>query len=325
MKVIEVTRHGGPEVLAVKEKPVPEPGPGQVLVKTGAAGINFADLMSRAGTYPAAPPPPFTPGFETAGTVEQVGEGVSDLTPGDRVVALTRGGGGYAEYVVADAATTVKIPHELDFAPATALLVQGLTAYGLLAHAVPAMENKTVLVSAAAGGVGSLAVQLAKFLGAAQVIGLASSQAKRDQVRQLGADTAIDYTQLDWAEQVRAATNGAGVDVFLDASGDNEHGGLKPLARGGHWVIYGAQSDAPAGLSGGDLVGMIFGGQTIRGYSLYEMAPPQMADALDKLITWTVAGRLHVIADARFPLAQAADAHRAIEERKTTGKVVLVA
>ena len=321
MKTIQVTKHGGPEVLQAAEKPQPTPGPGQILIEVKASGINFADIMSRMGTYPPAPPPPFVPGFEAAGTVAAVGPDVTDWKPGDRVAAMVAGG--YAEYALADAQSAARVPDALGFPEATALLIQGLTAHGLLTAAVPEIKGKSVLISAAAGGVGSLAVQIAKLLGAGTVIGLASTEEKRAKVKALGADAAIDYTQEGWAERVREATDGKGVDIFLDASGDNAGGGLKPLDKGGHWVIYGAQSGSRTGLSNEDLLGMVFNAQAMRGWTLYETSPAVIAETLKQLIAWTGSGQLQVIAEDKFPLADAADAHRAIETRKTTGKVVL--
>ena len=194
MKAIEVTKSGGPDVLQIVEKPRPEPGPGQILVEVKAAGINFADIMAREGMYPAAPPPPFVLGMEAAGIVAAVGEGVTNFKSGDRAAAIVPTGG-YAEYALADAATAAPVPDALGFPEATALLIQGLTAHGLLTRAVPEIKGKSVLISAAAGGVGSLAIQVAKLLGAGTVIGLASTDAKRAKVKELGADFAVDYTQ----------------------------------------------------------------------------------------------------------------------------------
>lgn len=321
MKTIEVAQFGGPETLQMTEKPTPEPGAGQILIEVKAAGINFADMIAREGHYPPVPSAPFVPGFEAAGIVAKVGDGVTGWKPGDRVVSMVHNG--YAEYALADAALAAPVPDTLGYPEATALLIQGLTAYMLLTVAVSDIKGKSVLISAAAGGVGSLAVQIAKLLGAGTVIGLASTDEKRAKVKELGADFALDYTQPDWAEQVKAVSEGKGADVFLDASGDNENGGLKPLTKGGHWVVYGAQSASEAGLSGAALLGMIFGGQTLRGYSLYEAGPEVLASALKQLIAWTNEGRLTIIADDKFALADAAEAHRAIESRRTTGKVVL--
>ena len=260
--------------------------------------------------------------MEAAGVVAAVGEGVTNFKAGDRAAAIV-GVSGYAEYALADAATAAPVPDALGFPEATALLVQGLTAYGLLTLAVPEIKGKTVLISAAAGGVGSLAVQVAKLLGAGTVIGLASTDEKRAKVKELGADFAIDYTQEGWAEQVKSATGGKGADIFLDASGDNKGGGVKPLARGGHWIVYGAQSSSDTGLSGADLLSMLFNAQTLRGWTLYEVPRETIGAALEQLIGWTLSGKLTIIAKDKFALADAAEAHRAIESRHTTGKVVL--
>jgi len=322
MKAIQVTRSGGPEVLQLIDQPTPTPGPGQILIEVKAAGINFADLMAREGHYPPAPPPPFVLGVEAAGIVTAVGEGVTNFKSGDRAAAIISTGG-YAEYALADAATAAPVPEALGFPEVSALLVQGLTAHGLLSLAVPEIKGKTVLISAAAGGVGSLAVQIAKLLGAGTVIGLASTDEKRAKVKELGADFAVDYTQEGWAEQVRAITDGKGADVFLDASGDNKGGGVKPLARGGYWIVYGAQSSSETGLSGSDLLSMLFNAQTLRGWSLYGVPTATIAATLKQLIAWTLSGELTIIAKDKFALADAAEAHRAIETRRTTGKVVL--
>lgn len=323
MKTIEVTKYGGPDVLQVVERPRPDPGAGQILIEVKAAGINFADLMARAGTYPAAPPPPFVPGFEAAGVVAAVGEDVTHVAPGARVMASMMSGG-YAEYVLADAAQAVPLPDGMEFAPATALLVQGLTAYFLLERAARITPGRSVLISAAAGGVGSLAVQMAKLLGAGTVIGLASTDAKRALVKDLGADEAVDYTQDGWPEQVRAVTGGRGVDIYLDAAGDTAHG-LGLLAPEGTWVVYGSQQGRIAGLDGDALTRMIFAGQALRGFSLYNVLPDAQAiqDALHQQFAWVSEGRLRIESGDPFPLTDAAEAHRAIEARRTTGKVVL--
>ena len=323
MKAIEVPRHGGPEVLQVVERPQPTPGPGQILIEVKAAGVNFSDLSSRAGTHPDAPEPPFVPGVEAAGVVAAVGPDVTHVAPGDRVM-VSMASGGYAEYALADGVQTVPLPEGLDFAPATALLAQGLTAYFLLRRAARITPGQSVLVTAAAGGVGSLAVQMAKLLGAGTVIGLASSEAKRTLVKDLGADEAVDYTQPGWPTQIKAMTGGRGADIYLDASGDTAHG-LDALAPGGTWVVYGFQQGPPVGLDGNALTRMIFAGQALRGFSMHNVfADAQaIADALRQQFAWVAEGRLKIEAGSRFPLTEAAEAHRAIESRRTTGKVVL--
>jgi NADPH:quinone reductase len=323
MKAIEVAEFGGTEKLVPVERPRPEPGPGQVLIEVKAAGINFADLRAREGSYPRGPKPPFIPGMEAAGIVAALGPGVTVPAVGTRVMAFLSGG--YAEYVLADAAQAVPLPESIDYAPATMLLVQGLTAYFLMRRAVYLKPGQSVLVSAAAGGVGSLAVQMAKNFAAGTVAGLASTPEKRKWVASLGADDVIDYTQPGWAEQVKTATGGKGVDIFLDATGDTAEGGLKPLAPGGVWVIYGSQQASQGGLSGGELISVLFNSQTIRGFTLYEVLPDPsaIAAALGEMFGWVASGRLHIEASHRFPLAQARQAHEAMEARKTIGKVVL--
>ena len=325
MKAIRMTEHGGPEVLRIAEQPDLQAGDGQLLIDVRASGINFADLMARQGIYAAAPKPPMTPGLEVAGTVANVGANVEGFAMGDRVMSLLQtGGGGYAEQAVVPAQTAVKLPDELDFAPATALLVQGLTAYFLLQDA-PLGKGESVLVNAAAGGVGSLAVQIAKLMGAGTVIGTASTPEKRQMVEDLGADVAVDYTQSGWAEKVKAATNGRGVDVFLDATGELDGEGFETLAEGARWMIYGAQSGNFGSLRGERTGAMLARSLTLRGYILYRSAQDAtlLQAALQQLMDWTTSGQLKIDSGHRFPLSQAAQAHEAIAARKTTGKVVL--
>lgn len=325
MKAIYMTENGGPEVLKMAERPDLQAGDGQLLIDVRASGINFADLMARQGTYPAAPKPPMTPGLEVAGTVASLGANVQGFAVGDRVMSLLQtGGGGYAEQAVAEAQNAVKLPDGLDFAPATALLVQGLTAYFLLKEA-PLAQGESVLVNAAAGGVGSLAVQIAKLMGAGTVIGTASTPEKRQMVEGLGADAAVDYTQSGWAEKVKAETNGRGVDVFLDATGELDGEGFETLAEGGRWMIYGAQSGNFGSLRGERAGLMLAKSLTLRGYTLYHTMTDaaRIVAALQELIGWTTSGQLKIDSGHRFPLSQAAQAHEAIAARKTTGKVVL--
>lgn len=321
MKAIYIERNGGPEVLQLSERPDLQAGEGQLLLNVRASGINFADLLAREGTYPPAPKAPMTPGLEVAGTIAQVGANVQSFRVGDRVMALLSGGGGYAESALIDSHAAVKLPDELDFAPATALLVQGLTAYFLLQDA-PMKKGDSVLVNAAAGGVGSLAVQIAKLLGAGTVVGTASSEAKRELVKSLGADAAVDYTRKGWAEDVKAATNGRGVDVFLDATGELDGEGFDALADGGRWVIYGAQSGEIKGLPGERAGAFLWRALTLKGFSLYS-AGERIPVALQQLISWTTSGQLKIESGDRFPLRQAKEAHEAIANRKTSGKVVL--
>ena len=319
MKFIQVDTFGGPEQLVLHEEPTPAPGAGQILIENRASGINFADLLARSGGYPPVPSVPFRPGFEVAGTVAALGEGVSGFAVGARVMAFLMGGG-YASHAVVPAQNVVPLPDNLDFAPATALLVQGLTAYFLLetGHLQP---GGTVLVPSAAGGVGSLAVQIAKLKGAGKVIGLASPS-KHQKVRDYGADEVFDYTQPGWAKQVRDATDGKGVDIYLDSQGDPGGEGAHALGQGAYWLVFGGQSGGGGSLDSQTFMQLIFSGVTIRGYSLYEDMD-KIGRALPELLGWAASGKLKIEADDRFPLADAKAAHEAIAARKTSGKVVL--
>ena len=214
MKVIRFHEYGGPEMLRYEDIPTPTPGPGQVLVKVKAAGVNYADAMRRQGAYLEPSPLPYVPGMEAAGTVEAVGEGVTSVAVGTSAIAIVTDGGGYAEYAVAASDQVIPLPPGLEPAQSTALIVQGLTAYLLLKDAASLQAGQSVLVHAAAGGVGTLAVQLAKLLGAGRVIATASTEEKLAQARSLGADVTVNYTQGDWPQQVIAANDGQGVNLI---------------------------------------------------------------------------------------------------------------
>jgi len=200
MKAIRINETGGPEVMHLEEIETPIPGEGEVLIKVAAAGVNYADLAQRQGAYLTRTRTPMTLGVEVAGTVAALGPGVSTPAEGGRVVAYVNGG--YAEYALAQATTVIPIPPSLDFPQAAAFPVQGLTAYQLLRESAHIQPGESVLVHAAAGGVGTFAVQLAKLMGAGIVVGTASNSSKIDLIRKLGADAAINYTEDNWVEQV---------------------------------------------------------------------------------------------------------------------------
>ncbi len=322
MKYIEVARFGGPEQLQLHEEPTPAPGSGEVLIEVKASGINFADLVAVAGHYPPFPSAPFRPGVEVAGTVAAVGEGVQNLQIGQRVMSMMRGtGGGYASHAVVGAKGVVPLPDALDFAPATALFVQGLTAYFLLERG-ELQAGDTVLISSAAGGLGSLAVQIAKLKGAGKVIGLASPS-KHQKVRALGADEVFDYTQSGWSKLVLDATGGKGADIYLDSQGDPGGEGLAALADGARWMVFGGQAGGGGGtMDSAGFMTLLFRSISIRGYSLYADLD-KIGRALPELIGWVSEGKLKIEADDRFALSDAARAHEAIANRKTSGKVVL--
>jgi NADPH2:quinone reductase len=315
MKAIRIHEFGGTEKLTVDEIERPTAGADEVLIKTTAAGINFADTMLRQNKYLFSPDLPFTLGFEVAGTIEQTGANVKNLKAGQRVLATIRGGG-YAEYAVADWRTVVPIPNNLDFGKATALLVQGLTALGLLEGL---KSGQTVLVHAAAGGVGSLLIQLAKYRGA-KVIGTASTTEKLEKIANLGADVGINYTESDWTDEVLTATEGKGADLIIEmVGGEIGKQNLKCLAAGGTMMVYGAASGEDFSISALSLLGRM---QTVKGYNLNLETRENMAAFTKELVTHIAANRLEVIVN-EFPLEQAKEAHNALEGRKTMGKVVL--
>jgi NADPH2:quinone reductase len=315
MKAIRVHELGGSDKLSLDEIEKPSPKAGEVLIKIEAAGINFADIMLRQGKYFFRPELPFTPGFEAAGTIAEIGEGVMDWKIGQKVLAMNRGGG-YAEYMIADAKTLVPIPENLSAGEATALLVQGLTAIGLLADL---KSGQTILIHAAAGGVGTLLVQLAKLKGA-RVLGTASSAEKLEKVSNLGADVGINYTESDWTQQVLDATDGRGADLIIEmVGGEIGRRNFECLATKGTMIIYGAASGENFNVSALALLGKM---QTVKGYNLNLESRENMARFTAELMQHIAAKQLEIPL-TEFPLEAAAQAHQAIENRQTTGKVVL--
>ena len=324
MKAVRFHRTGGADVLVVDEVPMPSPGHGEVLLRVEAAGINFADTMRRRGApYPEPSPLPFIPGADVAGTVAAVGEGAAGTRVGSPVFAATNCGG-YAQYVCVPASSLVPRPPELSATDATALLVQGLTAALILRHAGRFVAGERVVVEAAAGGVGSFAVQLARLLGASQVIGLASNARKRTAVLELGADDAIDYTRPSWPLAVRQAAGGRGADLLLEMTGGATLlRALHALAPFGRMVVYGLAGRQAMPV---DLQRLVVPNVSVTGFYIgaYLADHRLIADTLDELIGHVLAGRLKPQIGAVLPLEQAAEAHRLIESRQTIGKLVLV-
>lgn len=326
MKAVLLRRFGGPDVLETVDLPRPTPGPGEVRIRVRAAGVNFAETLMRENRYALTPPLPAVLGSEVAGEVEAVGAGV-DLALGTRVIApLFAAGlffGGYAEEVVAPAEWLVPIPDAVDFDTATALTVQGTTAALLLERAPVA--GKSVLVDAAAGGVGSLLLQLARRAGASRVIAAAGSPEKRAFALALGADAAIDYGAEDWSEAVRAANGGAGPDVIFDSVGGRvTEDCLALLAPLGRMVIFGALNIQSFGLGVAELTRLIFANQSVTGFAAAPLLTPDRCRAiLADLFALVVAGDLTVTIGAVHSLAEAGAAHAALEGRRTIGKIVL--
>jgi NADPH2:quinone reductase len=318
---IEVSEFGDDGVLRQVEREKPEPGPGEVLLDVEAVGVNFADVMQRRGHYHGGPQPPYVPGMEAAGTVEATGEGVG-REAGERVVAMLDGGG-YAEYATAPAQALFDVPESIPFAEAAGFPVQFLTAYLCLHDWGDLDEDESVLIHAAAGGVGTAAVQLASHHGA-EVFGTASTSEKLDLAARLGCDHPINYTETDFAEETAGLTDGEGLDLVLDGvGGETFRESVDALAPFGRIVAYGAASGEPGTV---DTATLLFGNKSVEGFHLGRaMArdPERVYAAVPELSRMLAGGDLEVVVGQTFALADAADAHRALENRETTGKVVL--
>ena len=321
MRAIQIHQTGGPEQLQVVDVPIPEPAAGQVRIKVAAAGVNFIDIYHRTGLYPQ--PLPFTPGLEVAGTVDAVGEGVTEWAIGDRV-GCTTAIGGYAEYALAAADKLVRIPDNVDLETAAAVLLQGMTAHYLTLSTFPLKAGDTCLVHAAAGGVGLLLIQIAKRLGA-RVIGTVSSDEKAALARAAGADEVVIYTRESFVERVRAFTNGRGVDVVYDSVGASTlEGSLDSLRPRGMFVTFGNASGplppiSPLMLSS---KGSLF--MTRPTLFHYIATPEELRWRANDLFTWIGAGELQVRIYRRYPLHEAAEAQIALASRVTTGKLLLI-
>jgi NADPH2:quinone reductase len=313
MRAIQQREFGGPEVLELVELPPPEPGDGQVLISVSRAGMNFADTHQRRNDYLAAQELPLVPGGEVAGVREDTGE---------RVVALC-GTGGYAEYAVAPAALTFPIPDAVDDGTALALVIQGLTAWHLYRTSGRVGPGESVVVIAAAGGVGSLAVQLGKPMGAGRVIAVASTQAKRDLALELGADAAVDAVPEGLKERLIEANLGRQVDVVFEMAGgalfDACFAALAPFGR---LVIYGIASGEGNEIHTRKLLGR---SRAIVGFWLMHCVgrPAMIDEALADLFGRAARGELRAVVGATYPLSQARQAQIDLAERRTTGKVLL--
>lgn len=319
----ELTGFGPPEVMVLKERPTDEPGPGEVLIDVEAAGVNFADTMIRRGEYLRDQPLSMSPGCEAVGRIATVGEGV-DLAPGSRVAAWIEAGGAYANRVPAPAVCTYPVPERIPAPAIAAVTIQGITSHYAVHRFGQVEAGETVLVHAAAGGLGGLAVQLAKGAGA-RVIGTASSAAKRDVATEAGADTTLDSSDPDGLlEAIRAATDGNGPDLIIDGVGGPLFApSLHSLARRGRYLVIGSSTQEPAMLDARHLLPR---SQQIRGFIVADVAaidPREPGATLTALCGMVVAGELKPRYEV-VDLDQAPEVHRRIEDRTLTGKVVLV-
>jgi NADPH:quinone reductase len=320
VKAIRVEQYGGPEMLRLVDLPIPEPRPGELLIRVEAAGVNFVDVYHRTGLYQR--PLPFTPGREGAGVVERVGAGVTGTRPGDRVVSETAVGT-YAESAIVAEDRAVPLPDGVDARLAAAVMLQGLTAHYLAHSTYPLKSGDTCLVHAAAGGVGLLLCQIASRLGA-RVIGTAGTEAKARLAREAGASDVILYDEIDFVEESKRLTGGAGVQVVYDSVGRTTFlKGLDCLAPRGMMVLYG-QSSGPVDRFDPQLLnqkGSLF--LTRPTVAHYVATRGELLGRSGELLGWVRDGSLRVRIDREFPLAAAAEAHAELEGRRTTGKVLL--
>jgi NADPH2:quinone reductase len=322
MKAVRVHQFGGPEAVRYDDVPLPEPGPGQARVKIEAAGVNFIDVYQRTGQYKGALP--LTLGQDAAGVVEAVGPNVSEVKAGDRV-AYPIVQGAYAEYAIVPVARLVPVPASVGLAEAAALMVQGLTAHYLTHSTYPVKPGDTAVVHAAAGGVGTLLVQVAKRLGA-RVIATVSTEEKAQIARDCGADEIILYAQADFEAEVKRLTaeRGAGVEVVYDSVGRTTFDkSLNCLRPRGYMVLYGQSSGAVPPLDPQVLnaKGSLFLTRPTLGH--YIATREELLSRANDLFKWMASGELKVRVDKTFPLRDAAEAHRYLEGRQSKGKVVL--
>ena len=321
MKAVQIDQYGGPEVMQYRDTDNPTPGEADALVEIQAVGVNFADIYSRAGINPG-PPLPRTIGVEGAGIVRGVGAGVADLKEGD-VVAYSSSQGSYAEQAVIPASRLVKMPDGLSARDGAAAMLQGMTAHYLCHSTYPVQPGDKVLVHAGAGGVGLLLTQMIKRLGS-YVFSTVSTEAKAELSRGAGADHVILYTQQDFAEVVKEATGGAGLQAVYDAVGLTTFDqSISCLARRGYMVLYGQASGVvppqdPRILGNGSLF------LTRPGLGDYTVTQDELRARAGEVLSWVKSGELKLRVEHVFALSEAAEAHRQLASRATTGKLLLI-
>jgi NADPH2:quinone reductase len=321
MKSIRVEKYGGPENLVCRDIGKPEPKSGEVLIKIEAAGLNYIDVYHRTGLYPL--PLPFTPGSEAAGTVESVGADVNEIKPGERV-AYAMNPGSYAEYASVPATRLVKIPDAISAQQAAAVMLQGMTAHYLVTSTYALKKEDSILVHAAAGGVGLLLIQMAKRIGA-RVFATVSTEEKAVLAREAGADEVIIYTKQDFKEEILRATEGRGVQVVYDSVGKTTFmNSLDSLAPRGMMALFGQSSGVVPPLDAALLAqkGSLF--LTRPSLAHYLATREELLWRAGEVFAWIRAGDLKLRIEKIFPLAEAAEAHRQLEARLTTGKVLLL-
>ena len=319
MKAIQVYQFGGPEVLAVHEVPTPEPGPGEVLVRVRAAGVNPYDTYMRSGAYAVKPALPYTPGSDAAGTIEAVGDGVKKVKPGDRVYTATTLTGAYAEYALARETQVYPLPEKISFAQGAGLWVPYGTAYTALRHHGDARPGETLLIHGASGGVGTAAVQFARALGLT-VMGTAGTSRGLELVRKEGAHYAFDHTKAGYAEEILKATGGRGVDLILEMLANvNLATDLKLLANRGRVVVIGNRGEIT--INPRELMARR---ASVRGFTLWAATEAESAEIHAAIAAGLENGTLRPIVGKELPLKDAPQAHIDVMAPGAFGKIVLI-
>lgn len=322
MKAVVVNSYGGPEVLSYQDVPDPTPGPDEVLIRTEAISVNYADIKARRGVDSVHHVPPFISGLEAAGTIAALGETVHDFEVGQRVVALPNSGA-YAELAVAPAHLTFPLPDEVAF-ESTAGIISFITAFNVLTLAGRLSPGESVLIHAAAGGAGIAAVQFAKLLGAGRVIGTVGSDEKAELVSNLGADHVINYRTEDFATRVLEITDNSRVDLIIDSvAGSTFEAGLSCLAPFGRIVVFGHTSGRPGNVQTNVLQIENRAVVGYRGRAYLERRPEVMTRAGNAVLEYLATGKVQPVIGERFLLGDAAASHRLVESRRSVGKVLL--
>ena len=319
MKAIVVHEFGGPEILKLEEIPTPKPAAGQVLVRIHAAGVNPYDTYMRAGTYAIKPPLPYTPGSDSAGMIEAVGDGVKKVKPGDRVYTAKTLTGAYAQYALALEEQVHPLPEKITFGQGAAVWVPYATAYHALHHSAQAYASETVLVHGASGGVGTAAVQMARAMGLT-VFGTAGTQKGADLVKREGAHQVFDHSKAGYLEEIMMATGGRGSDIILEMLANvNLSADLKLLATNGRVIIIGNRGEIS--INPRDLMSRR---ASARGFTLWAITPAEETQIHAGLIAGLESGTLRPVVGKELPLAEATRAHKEVLEPGAAGKIVLV-
>jgi len=323
MKAVVINEFGGPEVLKYIEVDTPTIESNQVLIRVDATSVNFADIMTRQGKFHAAGKPPIIPGMDATGVIAEVGSEVQNLKVGQRVIAFPKTGS-YAEYIVADENLAFVLPENVDYRKAAASPLVSFTSYKLLADVGRLVQGESVLIHAAAGGIGTTAIQLAKILGASRVIGTVGSENKISTALEAGADYVINYEQEDFVEKVNDLTGGKGVDVILDSIGGKvAEKSLDCLAMYGRLVNFGNASGEIGQVKTVDLHSSC---RAVLGFSLgttRNNRPELLRETAERVLEYLADGRLDIKIGNTFSIEEASEAHRLIESRQSVGKIVL--